>query len=126
MSYIGYGGTGKQVRDILHIDDLFELIDYQIKNINELSGEVFNVGGGKETSISLLELTKICEKYTGNKIKINGENEDRQGDIRIYLTDNTKVTEKTGWKPKRTPDEIVNETYQWIVQNEKKLKEILK
>jgi CDP-paratose 2-epimerase len=125
LSYIGYGGTGKQVRDILHIDDLFELIDYQIKNINELSGEVFNVGGGKETSISLLELTRICEKYTGNKIKINSENDDRQGDIRIYLTNNTKVTEKTGWRPKRTPDEIVNETYQWIVKNEKKLKGVL-
>ncbi len=126
LTYIGYGGTGKQVRDILHIDDLFELIDYQIKNINELSGEVFNVGGGKETSISLLELTKICEKYTGNKIKINGENEDRQGDIRIYLTDNTKVTEKTGWKPKKTADYIVREVYQWIKENEKQLLGVLK
>lgn len=125
LKYIGYGGEGKQVRDILHVDDLFELIDYQINNIDDLAGETFNVGGGEEISISLLELTALCEKYTGNKIQIDSEIDDRQGDIRVYLTDHTKVTQRTGWRPKKTPDDIVKETYQWIVENELKLKEIL-
>lgn len=126
LSYIGYGGTGKQVRDILHVDDLFELIDYQINNLNSLNGETFNVGGGKEISISLKELTTLCQKHTGNEIQIDEISEDRQADIRIYLTDNSKVTQITGWKPKISADEIIEQIHKWISKNQKQLEGILK
>jgi len=126
LSYIGYGGEGKQVRDLLHIDDLFELVNYQINHIEELTGEVFNVGGGKSGSVSLQELTKLCEKYTKNVIKIASIKEDREADIRLFITDNTKVTQVTGWVPKKSPDEIVGEIYHWIVSNENTLERILK
>jgi len=126
LSYIGYGGTGKQVRDILHIDDLFELLDYQLKHVNDLNGEVFNVGGGENCSISLQDLTKLCEKYTGNSIQIDGIKEDRAADIKVFITDNKKVTQATGWEPKKNPDNIVEEIYQWIKTNEYQLERILK
>jgi CDP-paratose 2-epimerase len=125
LAYIGYGGKGKQVRDILHIDDLFDLIDYQMHHMSAVNGQVMNVGGGKKISVSLKELTAICEKVTGNKIKISEVPENRQADIRIYITDNTKTTGITGWKPKITIEKTVEDIYLWIRQNEDKLINIL-
>ena len=72
LSYIGcHGGTGKQVRDLLHVDDLLALLDYQLTHFTEMDGEVFNVGGGRAISLSLLETTRICEEITGKKIDIS-------------------------------------------------------
>jgi CDP-paratose 2-epimerase len=99
LTYNGYGGNGKQVRDILHIHELFRLVDWQMNNLNSVSGKVFNVGGGVDCSVSLMELTAFCEKITGNKINIKPVPENRKADVRIYITDNTSVTEQTGWKP---------------------------
>lgn len=125
LSYIGYGGTGKQVRDILHINDLFRLVDYQIHHMDKVNGQIYNVGGGNEISVSLQELTRICEKVTGNKITIQEVAENRQADIRIYITDNSKVTADTGWKPEITVETIVEEIYEWIKAHEKELSPIL-
>ena len=125
LSYIGYGGQGKQVRDILHIHDLFNLIDWQIHNFSQVSGEIFNVGGGNESSVSLKELTLLCEATTGNKISISSVPENRVADIPIYLTDNTYVTNKTGWKPDIKSEKIISEITDWIKLNEHILKPIL-
>ena len=70
LSYIGYGGYGNQIRDVLHIDDLSELILLQIKNINKINNKLFTVGGSKTSYTSLSQLTKLCQKITGNKIKM--------------------------------------------------------
>lgn len=125
LSYIGYGGTGKQVRDILHIDDLFDLISVQLKNFDSYSGKTFNVGGGQETSISLQELTAICQKATGNKIKISQIAENRPNDLISYITDNRRVSQATGWSPKRTPSMIIDEIAQWIRDHKVALEPIL-
>lgn len=125
LSYIGYGGKGKQVRDILHVTDLFELLDIQIQNIGELNGQIFNVGGGTETSISLLELTKWCENITGNKISIKSVPENRPADIPIYITDCRKVQQLCNWTPSRNVETTMKEIYTWISGNEKELKSIL-
>jgi CDP-paratose 2-epimerase len=125
LGYIGYGGTGKQLRDILHIDDLYRLIDWQIHNIKNINGETFNVGGGQESSVSLKELTKLSEKITGNKIQISSQPENRIADIRIYVTDNTYVTERTGWYPKIKPNQTINEIAEWISLNKEALSPIL-
>jgi CDP-paratose 2-epimerase len=77
LSYIGYGGSGKQVRDILHIRDLYELLRVQLNNLSDFSGQVFNVGGGKEISTSLCELTYLCREVSGNQISISSEPENR-------------------------------------------------
>jgi len=125
LSYIGYGGEGKQVRDILHIHDLFRLLDKQIHNIEQFNGEIFNVGGGSDCSVSLKELTAICEEVTGNKIPIENISETRVADIRIYITDNSKITTVSGWKPQKMPKEIILEIYDWIKENQSVLRNLL-
>lgn len=126
LGYFGYGGEGKQVRDILHIDDLYRLVDHQLHHIDRYNGEVFNVGGGRPVSISLAELTELCAGATGNRITIQRVPENRQADIRIYLTDNSKVKAATGWKPQITPEQIIDQVAGWIRDNEKQLQYILK
>ncbi|MFP5041429.1 NAD-dependent epimerase/dehydratase family protein [Parasediminibacterium sp. JCM 36343] len=125
LGYIGFGGEGLQVRDMLHVRDLFELLDYQVKNLKTYKGEIFNVGGSIDISVSLKELTGWCEKITGNTIPINKVAENRPADIPIYLTDNSKITAATGWKPTIGTEQILSEIYQWIHANEKDLRPIL-
>ncbi len=126
LKYIGYGGLGKQVRDLLHIDDLIELIDIQIHSIEKFNGKIYNAGGGLNTSASLLEMTGICENMTGNKIKIDSEMQNRPADFKIFITDNTKIENEIGWKPKQSVENIFSDIFNWINQNEDQLKSILK
>jgi CDP-paratose 2-epimerase len=126
LKYIGYGGTGKQVRDILHIDDLISLIDLQIHNIEKFENKIYNAGGGIQNSASLLEMTTICEKITGNKIVIDSLPESRKADLRIFITDNRKIEQETGWKPEKSVATIFKDLYHWMSENEEKLKPILK
>jgi CDP-paratose 2-epimerase len=118
LQYIGFGGTGKQVRDVIHVDDLIDLIEVQIEDMDTLSGEVFNVGGGREYSLSLLEATEMCREITGNKVPIEPVDEERPGDIPLYISDNSKVEKKTGWSPSKSPKEVLSDTHAWIESNE--------
>lgn len=126
LSYIGFGGKGKQVRDILHINDLLGLIDIELNNIEKLNGEIFNVGGGREISVSLKEVTHLCEKYTGKSISIKKVKKNRPADIKVYITDNKKVTEATGWVPKINVEKIVEEITDWIIKYKNELDGVLK
>lgn len=125
LSYVGYGGKGKQVRDMLHVSDLYRLLEIQINDMDSHNGEIYNIGGGSKRAVSLLELTDLCGKYTGNEIHVEGINEDRPGDIRIYITDNSKITEKTGWKPEISVEETIREISLWIKENSELLRPIL-
>jgi CDP-paratose 2-epimerase len=125
LGYFGFGGTGKQVRDVLHVDDLFDLVDYQLQHLEQIKGKTLNVGGGRDISVSLQELTSICQRVTGNTVSIISQAENRQADIALYLTDNTRVTELTGWKPTRSVEQIVVDVYNWLQENEVQLKPIL-
>jgi CDP-paratose 2-epimerase len=125
LAYIGYGGTGKQVRDILHIHDLYRLLDLQIHDFSKFSGEVFNVGGGREISVSLLELTACCENITGHKITIDAVTENRPADIPIYISDHRKITERCGWTPQIGVESILQECYEWMKEYDDVLKQIL-
>jgi CDP-paratose 2-epimerase len=125
LSYIGYNGSGKQVRDMLHVDDLFQLLQIQLEDPRKHSGEVYNVGGGKKISVSLMELTELCEQCTGNKIKIHKDLETRLADIPLYISDMTKINAATGWKPTIKPDQMVEQIYNWLRSNEKILAEII-
>jgi CDP-paratose 2-epimerase len=125
LSYIGYGGTGKQLRDILHIEDVVKLVDMQIHNIDKFNGSIYNAGGGMESSASLLEMSKICEELTGNKIDIKPVKENRPADLRIYVSDNTKIISETGWKPEHDAKKIFTDIFHWIKENEKELKPLL-
>jgi len=125
LAYFGYGGEGKQVRDMLHIDDLYDLVDYQIHNMDAINGKTFNVGGGLNCSASLKELTQICEQVTGNSIEIGQVPETRTADIRIYVTNNHKINQEINWIPKRTPQQIIQDIHNWIHTNEHTLNKIL-
>lgn len=125
LSYIGFGGEGKQVRDIIDIDDLFDLLKIQLADIEKYSGEVFNVGGGKKNSLSLLELTNFCRQISGNKVSIKKTKEERIGDVRIYIGDNSKIKKLSGWFPKKSTRTTLEEIYKWIKDNKNTLEPIL-
>ncbi|HBE16942.1 MAG TPA: 3-beta hydroxysteroid dehydrogenase [Cyanobacteria bacterium UBA11149] len=118
LSYIGYGGTGKQVRDLLHVDDLLKLVDYELEHFVELDGEVLNVGGGASNSLSLLETTQLCQAITGKSTQIQSVAEERPGDIPIFITDSSQVTQKTGWYPIMNPQATLEDIYRWLSENE--------
>ena len=125
LAYIGYGGKGKQVRDFIHIDDLFDLLDIQINDIVRYSGNTYNVGGGIENSTSLLELTAVCEKVTGNTIIIDSISETRQADLKSFITNSEKIKKIANWSPKRNLEQTVSDIAQWINENKELLRPIL-
>ncbi|MCL1468540.1 NAD-dependent epimerase/dehydratase family protein [Argonema galeatum] len=114
LKYIGYGATGKQVRDFLHIADLLELIDIQIDRLEELKGKTFNVGGGCENTLSLYETTQLCQKITGHQITITPVAETRSGDVPIFITDAGKIRQTLEWAPKRNAETTLTDIYEWI------------
>ena len=118
MKYIGYGGLGNQVRDVLHIDDLSELVNLQIKKINKINNKIFPVGGSKKSYTSLRQFTDICEKITKNKIKFNKVSKTSIYDIPYFITNNKLVTKTYGWKPKRNILKVVSDTFLWLKNNE--------
>jgi CDP-paratose 2-epimerase len=115
LSYIGWGGSGKQVRDLLHVDDLAELLDIQLTRFDDLAGNTFNVGGGPGCSLSLLETTRLCEEITSRTVPIHAVPESRPADMRWYVTDNRRVTDATGWRPRRTPRDILTAIDAWLL-----------
>ena len=119
LRYIGYGGHGNQVRDVLHINDLCDLIYKQIKNINKISNKLFVVGGSKKSFTSLKNLTKICQKITGNKILISKKKDTSIYDIPYFISNNQKVSKAYGWKPKKKISDIVTDITNWIKKDEK-------
>lgn len=125
LSYIGYGGTGKQVRDFIHIDDLFEAVRLQIEDIKKYSGETYNIGGGRENSLSLLEMTKLCQEVTGHEIEVQNVAENRPNDVRIYISDCRKFQEASGWQYRKNAKDTFNDIYIWLKENEQILKPIL-
>lgn len=125
LSYFGYGGTGKQVRDLLHIDDLFTLIEWQVENLDKVNGKVFNVGGGKNVSLSLNETTSLCNEITGNKVNIKGQMKEREADVRIYMSDTCHAYNTMGWKPAKNAPEILKDIFEWIKGNEAEVRGVL-
>lgn len=125
LSYLGYGGTGKQVRDLLHVDDLFELIDIQARKLDLFDGQTFNVGGGVERSLSLLETTALCEEITGRRITIHRRPETREADVPLYISDRRKVADLCGWRPARSAEQTLSDIYEWIGDNKASVRDAL-
>ena len=125
LKYIGFSGSGKQVRDILHIADLCSVIDKQLNNWSIVSNQIFNIGGGKNNGLSLLELTKLVNEISGIYIPISKQEKKRNADIRIFLTDNTKIKNILDWEPKLNTKKIIKDTFNWIINNKSELEGIL-
>ena len=114
LSYIGYGGSGKQVRDVLHVQDLCELIELQVREFDSWEGWLGNVAGGLENSVSLIELTRLCEDITGARIGMTSVAQTRPSDLRLFIADCTKLFSRTRWKPRLCVRKIVEETHTWV------------
>jgi CDP-paratose 2-epimerase len=114
LSYIGFDGSGRQVRDFLHIDDFCELLLEQIGNFETYQGRLFNVGGGLEFSLSLVETTRLCEEITGARLAIAPVAQTRPADVRIYLTDHRRLSAVNGWRPRRDARTTLTDIFNWI------------
>jgi len=114
LSYIGYGGQGKQVRDVLHVTDLCDLITDQITHFDAWEGWLGNVAGGLENTISLLELTNLCHQIGGTEISISSIPETRPADLRLFVADCTRLFARTSWRPRRNVRQLVEDTFAWV------------
>jgi CDP-paratose 2-epimerase len=125
LSYSGFGGEGLQVRDVLHVSDLCELVAEQIQTLAAHDGKVSNVGGGAARSLSLMELTDMCRDLTGTRIPVGSDPETRPADIPYYVSDCTALFRRTQWRPRRGLDRILADTHRWLVDERSWLEPIL-
>jgi CDP-paratose 2-epimerase len=125
LRYTGFGGNGKQVRDILHVHDLFDLLRFQLEALERWDGRIYNVGGGNSRSVSLRELTELCVQETGRTVPITSVPETAGVDLRIYVTDARKAENDFGWRPIRDPVQIVYDIRSWIEEYRDTLESIL-
>jgi CDP-paratose 2-epimerase len=126
LNYIGYGGRGKQVRDILHVDDLVDLVFRQAARIGEFRGDVFHAGGGAACSVSLRETTALCREATGRAIEIGSIPEARSADVIWFIMDNGRTESVFGWTPTRGLPILLQDTLAWIRDHEAMLAPIFR
>ncbi len=119
LSYIGFGGNGKQVRDLLHVADLAELVDDQLARPEHWAGAVVNVGGGLDVSLSLRETSELCEQITGNGVRVMAEPETRAGDVPLYISDCRRLGGLSEWAPRRDAWQVLQEIHAWICEHER-------
>lgn len=125
LQYIGFGGSGKQVRDLLHVDDLVDLIERQLAEPDRWAGVTINVGGGSGCSLSLLETTALCRELTGNAVPIEPVPEQRHGDVPVYISDCARLYDRSQWRPRNDARGILEDTWRWIVDNRDSLSRAL-
>ncbi len=111
-------GDGLQVRDVLHIYDLLDAIQAVRAHIGVTRGQVYNLGGGMARAISVLDMLRLIERETGQKCRLNFYDM-RPGDQPLYITDFSKLTRDTGWKPKRSIDETLGAIHRFWRENRK-------
>ena len=109
-------GDGRQVRDILFIEDLVDAFLLGQQHMKQLSGNAFNIGGGPANSISLLELLDLLTELTGGELSITFEDW-RAADQRYYVTDASRFSGLTGWQPRVGVYEGVRRLYEWLVSD---------
>ena len=107
-------GDGKQVRDVLYVDDLIEAYDAFIKS--DIRHAVYNTGGGPENTTSLLEFLEYLEQQTGKRPKTSFSDW-RPSDQKVYISDITKIAKELGWKPKTSPHQGFERLLDWVEKN---------
>ena len=109
-------GNGKQVRDILYVEDLVDAFLLALKNMDTLAGNVFNIGGGPENTVSIKEILEKIKEIANDHLEIS-YGEWRRGDQYYYVSDTSKFKEATGWSPKYSVTEGVNNLLEWLRKN---------
>ncbi len=108
-------GDGKQVRDVLWVKDLISAFSSYLKSDTE--EVVFNMGGGPDNTISLLELLDMIEEKTGKRTDIEFTDW-REGDQKVYISDINRAEKELDWKPRTNPEEAVEEFIEWYSSKE--------
>lgn len=117
-------GDGKQVRDILYIDDLVKAFDLATRKIRKTTGQIYNIGGGPENTISIwVEFGPILEKLLGKKIKVEYFDW-RPGDQKVYISDVRKAKKELGWEPRFGVKEGIKKLFNWVVKNKELFKNL--
>jgi CDP-paratose 2-epimerase len=106
-------GDGMQVRDVLFVEDLVRALSLAQANIEQLRGQAFNIGGGPERTVSLLELLELISRYTRQPPDIRFEDW-RTGDQRYYVSDTRKFQAATGWEPRVGVEQGVSRLLAWL------------
>jgi CDP-paratose 2-epimerase len=125
LRYIGFEGSGKQVRDLLHVEDAVDLVEEQLADLARWSGMVVNAGGGPECSLSLLETTELCRRITGRSVPVAPDPQERPGDVPVYLSDCTRLFGHTEWRPRRSPEDVLQDVFEWITAHEREVRTAL-
>jgi len=109
-------GDGRQVRDVLCVDDLVRAFDAVREHLPVTAGQIYNVGGGPANTISLLELMNLIEDLTGARVEYDSADW-RPGDQLIYVTDCSKLRAETGWEPHMSVRQTLQSIYDWWKKN---------
>jgi CDP-paratose 2-epimerase len=111
-------GDGKQVRDVLHVDDLLDAYDAAIEKIDGVAGRVYNIGGGPENVMSVwAEFGPILEKLLDRKVEV-ARGDWRPGDQKVFYADIRKAERELGWKPKIGVEQGVERLFAWVKENQ--------
>ena len=116
-------GNGKQVRDVLYVNDLIDAYETAYKKVKESGGKIYNIGGGAGNQISILESIKIIEKELNTKIQLKFFSW-RPGDQKIFVSDNSKLARELGWKPKTDVRNGIRKLIQWVEGNKGIIKRV--
>ena len=110
-------GDGKQVRDLLFVDDLLDAYDLAAANIDKIAGQIYNIGGGKDNTLSIWkEFGPLLEKGLGQEIPVSWEPW-RPGDQRVFVADIQKAASDFGWKPEINVETGINKLFDWVRTN---------
>jgi CDP-paratose 2-epimerase len=110
-------GDGKQVRDLLYIEDLLDAYDAAQENIGVASGNVYNLGGGPENTLAVWkEFGPLLEELLGKPIPIRREGW-RPGDQRIFVADVRKAADELGWAPRTSVHQGIGQLFEWVQKN---------
>ncbi len=109
-------GDGKQVRDVLYISDLIDLFLTAMDNPHKVYGQAFNVGGGSDNTMSLLEFIKILNDSFSLGLTYDFD-QWRPGDQKVYVSNTSKVKKTLGWSPQYSVERGVESLYHWIRAN---------
>ena len=120
LRYLGFNGSGKQVRDVLHVADLADLVERPAlispRPLGWRDGE--RRRRRRSCSLSLRETTELCREITGNVVDVAASDEERPGDVAVYISDCAKLFGLTDWRPRRDPRSILADIHEWITDTE--------
>jgi CDP-paratose 2-epimerase len=117
-------GNGKQVRDLLYIDDVMKAFELAVQDIDKAKGQAINLGGGRENVASLLETIAYLESITSKKMSLTFKDW-RPGDNKCYYTDCRKAKELIDWKPTVPWKDGVRKTLDWVQSNTREVSAVI-